>query len=181
MLTKKNSANQTNKMRLKRTKKSPALTPEVIAALLRPFFLMMKLAPINALDDKAKIKPFRLSLEKPMLNLLSFCACLDLLSSLHRNQPIISSFWLIIFVINREYSPSTSCSGWMREMLACNAIQLIIVCTPCTSRGLHMIVIHNTCFLSYDSLIQHTFWSKIYIYIIYYRINNLKIILLFYF
>jgi hypothetical protein len=39
----------------------PALTPEAAAALLRPFFLIMKLAPINALDDKAKTNPFKLS------------------------------------------------------------------------------------------------------------------------
>lgn len=52
---------------------SPALTPEVAAALLRPFFLMMKLAPMNPLDSKARTTPFRLSSAKPMSNLrLSF-------------------------------------------------------------------------------------------------------------
>lgn len=54
-------------------KNSPALTPEVAAAFLRPFFLMMKLAPMNPLDSKAKTTPFILSSEKPMSNLrLSF-------------------------------------------------------------------------------------------------------------
>lgn len=46
----------------KKKKKSPALTPEAAAAFLRPFFLMMKLAPMNPLDSKAKINPFRFSL-----------------------------------------------------------------------------------------------------------------------
>lgn len=59
-----------------RKRNSPALTPETAAALLRPFFLMMKLAPMNPLDSKAKTKPIRLFPEKPMsyfsLSLYSF-------------------------------------------------------------------------------------------------------------
>ena len=46
----------------KKKKKSPARTPEAAAAFLRPFFLMMKLAPMKPLDSKAKMNPFRFSL-----------------------------------------------------------------------------------------------------------------------
>ena len=49
---------------------SPALSPEAAAALLRPFFFIIKLAPMNPLDNKARIKPMRLSLEKPISDLL---------------------------------------------------------------------------------------------------------------
>jgi len=45
---------------------SPALTPEAAAALLRPCFLMMKLAPMNPLDTKASMRPFRFSLDRPI-------------------------------------------------------------------------------------------------------------------
>lgn len=45
----------------------PARTPEAAAALLRPFFLMMKLAPMNPLDSRASTNPFRLSVEDPIL------------------------------------------------------------------------------------------------------------------
>lgn len=47
---------------------SPALTPEAAAALPSPFFLIIKLPPINPLESKARMKPMRLSLEKAMLN-----------------------------------------------------------------------------------------------------------------
>ena len=50
----------------KRKRFLPALTPEAAAALLRPFFFIMKLAPINRLDIKARMNPFRLSSEKPI-------------------------------------------------------------------------------------------------------------------
>lgn len=53
-------------------KKLPARTPEAAAARRRPFFLMMKLVPMNPLDRRAKMNPFRLSLEKPILNLFVF-------------------------------------------------------------------------------------------------------------
>ena len=49
-------------MKKKKKKKSPARTPEAAAAFLRPFFLMMKLAPMKPLDSKAKMNPFRFSL-----------------------------------------------------------------------------------------------------------------------
>lgn len=51
----------------------PALTPETAAALLRPFFLMMKLAPMKALEDNAKTKPLILSAEEVM-----FCCLISI-------------------------------------------------------------------------------------------------------
>lgn len=43
----------------------PALVPEA-PAFMRPFFLTMKLAPINKLEDNAKIKPLILSVDMPL-------------------------------------------------------------------------------------------------------------------
>lgn len=43
----------------------PALRPEA-PAFLRPFFLIMKLAPMKKLEDKAKTKPLILSEDIPL-------------------------------------------------------------------------------------------------------------------
>lgn len=43
----------------------PALTPET-PDFFKPFFLIMKLAPIKTLEDNANTKPFILSLDIPL-------------------------------------------------------------------------------------------------------------------
>lgn len=50
---------------MKKVHSSPALTPEA-PAILRPFFLTIKLAPMKKLEDKAKTKPLMLSLDMPL-------------------------------------------------------------------------------------------------------------------
>jgi hypothetical protein len=48
----------------------PALTPdEEAAAFLRPFFLMMKLAPMKRLEESASASPFKLSADMPLYHL----------------------------------------------------------------------------------------------------------------
>lgn len=53
--------------------------PEAAAALFRPFFFIIKLAPTNPLDNSAKVTPFRLSVEigiaSPPLPLSSLECC----------------------------------------------------------------------------------------------------------
>jgi len=46
----------------------PALTPEE-AAFLRPFFLMMKLAPMKRLEERASTRPLMLSADMPVYHL----------------------------------------------------------------------------------------------------------------
>ncbi|MFS7985987.1 hypothetical protein Hanom_Chr11g01005161 [Helianthus anomalus] len=54
-----------NKKTSKFKPQSPALTPEA-PAFLSPFFLTIKLAPINKLEDNARTNPLILSEDIPL-------------------------------------------------------------------------------------------------------------------
>lgn len=85
---------------------SPALTPEAAAALLRPCFLMMKLVPMNPLDTRASMRPFRFSVDRAITKNRCFLQILD-------------RFFVFVFVF--------SFSSWMRHER--NTVPQIIIIT----------------------------------------------------
>uniref|UniRef100_A0A3Q7IF39 HAT C-terminal dimerisation domain-containing protein n=1 Tax=Solanum lycopersicum TaxID=4081 RepID=A0A3Q7IF39_SOLLC len=62
----------------------PALTPEA-PAFFNPFFLIIKLAPMNKLEDKARTNPLILSDDMPLYT--SFQLCVSIPSTNHKKNP----------------------------------------------------------------------------------------------
>ncbi|KAG5580793.1 hypothetical protein H5410_051420, partial [Solanum commersonii] len=61
----------------------PALTPEA-PAFFNPFFLIIKLAPMNKLEDKARTNPLILSDDMPLYT--SFQLCVSIPSTNHKKK-----------------------------------------------------------------------------------------------